>query len=75
MLHNFGVSHVRDVIPPARLPGERSASCRVFAVARMLMENTKLSHLLNEMHWCVLNVPQDCYPLLTGLDDGYVHGG
>jgi hypothetical protein len=29
------------------------------------MEHTKLSHLLNEMHWCVLNVPQDCYPLLT----------
>jgi hypothetical protein len=34
-------------------------------IARMLMEHTELCHLLNEMHWCVLNVPQDCYPLLT----------
>jgi Protein of unknown function (DUF4238) len=34
-------------------------------IARMLMEHTKICHLLNEMHWCVLNVPQDCYPLLT----------
>jgi hypothetical protein len=37
----------------------------VFSVARMLMEHTKICHLLNEMHWCVLDVPQGCYPLLT----------
>jgi Protein of unknown function (DUF4238) len=37
-----------------------------------LMEHAKICHLLNEMHWCVLNVPQECYPLLTSdhLDDG-----
>ena len=34
-------------------------------IARMLMEHTKICHLLNEMHWCVLDVPQGCYPLLT----------
>lgn len=35
------------------------------SIARMLMEHTKICHLLNGMHWCVLNVPQGCYPLLT----------
>jgi hypothetical protein len=34
-------------------------------IARLLMEHTKLCHLLNEMHWCVLDVPLGCYPLLT----------
>jgi hypothetical protein len=34
-------------------------------IARMLMEHTKVCQLLNEMHWCVLDVPQECYPLLT----------
>jgi hypothetical protein len=34
-------------------------------IARMLMEHTKICHLLNEMHWHILDVPEDCYPLLT----------
>jgi hypothetical protein len=35
------------------------------SIACMLMEHEKICHLLNGMHWCVLNVPQECYPLLT----------
>lgn len=34
-------------------------------IARMLMEHTKICDLINKMHWCVLDVPQDCHPLLT----------
>jgi hypothetical protein len=34
-------------------------------IARKLMEHTKICDLLNKMHWCVLDVPQGSYPLLT----------
>lgn len=36
-----------------------------FSIARTLMAHTKIRDLLNAMHWCVLDVPQGCYPLLT----------
>ena len=36
-----------------------------FDIARTLMAHTKICDLLNAMHWCVLDVPQECYPLLT----------
>jgi len=36
-----------------------------FSILRTLMEHSKICHLLNEMHWCVLDVPQECDPLLT----------
>jgi len=34
-------------------------------ILRTLMEHPKICHLLNEMCWCVLDVPQECDPLLT----------
>jgi hypothetical protein len=36
-----------------------------FDIARMLMEHTKICHLLNKMHWRVLDIPNGHYPLLT----------
>ncbi|HWE86327.1 MAG TPA: DUF4238 domain-containing protein [Terracidiphilus sp.] len=36
-----------------------------FSIARTLMEHSIICNLLNEMHWCVLDDPQECDPLLT----------
>jgi hypothetical protein len=36
-----------------------------FSIARTLMEHQGICQLLNEMHWCVLDVSQECDPLLT----------
>ena len=38
---------------------------RTFRIARKLMEHTDFCQLLSDMHWLVLEVPQDVYPLLT----------
>ncbi len=36
-----------------------------FSIARTLMGHTKICQLLSNMHWLVLEVPQEAYPLLT----------
>ena len=36
-----------------------------FSIARILMEHTQICHVLSKMHWSVLDVPQECYSLLT----------
>jgi hypothetical protein len=36
-----------------------------FSIARTLMEHTRVCPLLSNMHWLVLQVPQETYPLLT----------
>lgn len=36
-----------------------------FSVARTLMDHSKIGQLLNNMHWLVLDIPDDELPLLT----------
>ena len=43
-----------------------------FSVARTLMDHSQICHLLNEMHWCVLGVPQGCNLLLTSDNPVYM---
>jgi hypothetical protein len=42
------------------------------SIACMFMEHTKICDLFNAMHWCVLDVPQECYPLLTSDHPVYI---
>ena len=35
------------------------------SIACMLMEHTKICDFINAMRWCVLDIPQGCYSLLT----------
>jgi hypothetical protein len=45
--------------------GEGQIDAFALRIAQSLMNHKNFGQALNDMHWLVLNVPEDCFPLLT----------